>query len=201
MMEVVRSGSLGRLRSIEARLRVPRQFVSDTDIRWSYALAGGAFMDTGVYCVNVMRLLTGEEPIVVSATAKLRSADIDKALEAQIRFPGGCLGHIFSSLDHDGEAIDLYVGIVGEHGTLEINNPFLPQWGHSLCQTVDNVRTVVELERIPTYLFQLREFINVIRNGSLSRTPASDGVLNMRAVDSVYRLAGMKPRGMSESSG
>ncbi len=69
MREIVDSGELGRLRHIETWLCAP--IVNKSDIRYQFDLAGGAMMDMGCYVVNMARMLGGEEPSVISATAKL----------------------------------------------------------------------------------------------------------------------------------
>ena len=57
MREIVESGELGRLRVIEAWLCAP--IPRKSDIRYQYALAGGAMMDMGCYVVNLVRMLSG----------------------------------------------------------------------------------------------------------------------------------------------
>ena len=43
-----------------------------SDIRYNFALAGGALMDAGCYAVHMARTFGGSTPEVVSAQAKLR---------------------------------------------------------------------------------------------------------------------------------
>ena len=49
-------------------------------------------MDAGCYTVHMQRLLGGGEPEVVSARAKLRTPDVDRAMDAELRFPSWPLG-------------------------------------------------------------------------------------------------------------
>ena len=58
-----------------------------SDIRYQYDLAGGATMDVGTYTVHMARLLGCEEPEVVSAEAKLRTPDVDRAMRAELSVP------------------------------------------------------------------------------------------------------------------
>src|SRR5690348_5372824 len=89
--EIVASGELGKLQRVETALCFPLPLFSD--IRYNYDLAGGATMDAGCYAVHMARTFGGgETPKVVSASAKLRDARIDRAMTAELRFPSGHTG-------------------------------------------------------------------------------------------------------------
>jgi predicted dehydrogenase len=47
----------------------------------------------------------------------------------------------------------------------------------------------------PTYLCQLRAFRASVRDGAPVVTSAEDAVRNMRAIDAIYRAAGLPVRG------
>ena len=64
----------------------------------STTLAGGATMDVGTYTVHIARLLAGSEPEVVSAEARLRTPDVDRAMRAEFQFPNGVTGRITCSM-------------------------------------------------------------------------------------------------------
>ncbi len=91
MQEVV-AGEIGPLRYLEASLCFPLPRFSD--IRYSYDLAGGATMDAGCYAINWLRMLGPGEPEVLSARARLHGPDVDRAMAASFRFPGGVLGRM-----------------------------------------------------------------------------------------------------------
>src|SRR4029079_12068006 len=85
MREIVETEELGTIRRVETALCFPLPKFSD--IRYQYDLAGGATMAVGSYTVHMPRLLGREEPVVVSAQAKLRSAKVDRAMRAELTFP------------------------------------------------------------------------------------------------------------------
>src|SRR6201991_2858461 len=68
--EIIASGELGTLRRVEANLCFPLPKFSD--IRYNYALAGGALMDAGCYTVHMVRTFGGSTPEGGSARATLR---------------------------------------------------------------------------------------------------------------------------------
>jgi predicted dehydrogenase len=189
----VRSGELGRLRRVAAVLDIPGRLLSADDIRFQNDLAGGATMDLGAYCINILRLVTDAEPAVTRASASITSPGIDGAMQGELLFPGGVEGSFECSLIHD--HLTARLSIEGERGSLTAENPFLPQMGNSVSVTVDGVEQTERFDRTATYVFQLRSLIEVVRNGVVSPTSAADGVANMAVIDQVYSKAGLSPRG------
>jgi predicted dehydrogenase len=190
--ELMRSGRLGALRRIDAGLKIPGAMVPQDDIRFERTLAGGAMMDVGSYCVNALRLVSGEEPVVEEAVAEQIKPEIDGAMQARMRFPGGAVGTIQASLTA-GE-LGAWLNVEGEAGRLSINNPFLPQMGHQVVLELDGDRTEQTFDRTPTYVFQAREFARVVLEQAQIRTTAEDAVANMEIIDEVYRAAGLGAR-------
>ena len=82
--QIIASGELGKLERVEAALCFP--LPKFTDIRYDYSLAGGATMDAGCYAVHMVRTFGGSTPEVVSAQAKLRDPQVDRAMTAELRF-------------------------------------------------------------------------------------------------------------------
>jgi predicted dehydrogenase len=196
MMEIVRSGELGRLRRIDGNFRVLMQAVSDDNIRTSYELGGGALMDQGCYCISLARHVVGAEPLrVISAQARRRSDEIDDAMIAELEFPDGIRARIDVSMRAEGDSHSCLARIEGEQGVLTVTNPYLTMLGCRLTvETAAGSRTVME-DRTATYIYQARDFAALVRG---ERPPAilpvEDGVANMAVIDAIYMAAGMKPR-------
>ena len=190
--EPARAGELGELRHVEASLCMPLPRFSD--IRYQFGLAGGAMMDTGCYAVNCIRLLGPGEPEVVSARARLHGPDVDRAMTADFRFPGGATGRIQASL-WSGQLLRIRARAVGERGEMRVLNYVAPHV-FSLLTVRSGVST--RWERIrgeATYTYQLRAFAAAVLRGEPVLTAPEDAVANMRQVDDVYRAAGLPLRG------
>src|SRR5947209_4553486 len=129
MKEIISSGELGTLRHIEASLCIP--IFSRNNIRYNLALGGGATMDAGSYPINLLRFLSGEEPEVVQATAKLASPGVDRRMDAELRFPSGITGHIRASL-FSSDLLRIGTRITGEQGHMHVLNYVAPQVYHRL---------------------------------------------------------------------
>lgn len=194
--EIMASGVLGKLRHLETRFRTPAHLLPPGNIRFQYELAGGATIDPGCYCINILRLATGEEPDVLNGKATLQSADIDIAMAAELTFPGGATAHFHCSLGEDIETFEQYLKVTGENGTLRVDNPFLPHTGCTISLDAGGAQTTESFTQETSYYFQLREFADVVRGVLPIRTTLEDGIKNMKVIDAVYRAAGMRPRGL-----
>jgi len=185
-------GELGALRHVEASLCFPVPRFSD--IRYRFDLAGGATMDAGCYAINCIRLLGPGEPEVVSARARLHGPDIDRAMVADFRFPGGATGRIRTSL-FSTQVLRISARAVGELGEMRVLNYLAPQ-AFSLLTVRSGAST--RWERIrgeATYTYQLRAFAGAVLRGEPVITTPEDAVANMRQIDDVYRAAGLPLRG------
>lgn len=194
MLEVVQSGELGRLLKIEAWLCAP--IPKKTDIRYQIGLAGGAMMDMGCYVVNMARMLGGEEPEVESATAKLHSVDVDRAMSAVLQFPSGHRAMVQCSM-WSSSVLHVAVRVTGEEGEMRVFNPLAPQFVSLITIRSRGARRIELPARRPTYAYQLDAFCDAVLRGETLLTTPSDAVANMRVVDAVYLAANMRPRGAS----
>ena len=192
MRALVEDGELGTLEHVEAALCFPLPKFSD--IRYQYDLGGGATMDVGSYTVHLNRLLGLEEPTVTSATAKLRTPDVDRAMRAELQFPSGHTGRITCSM-WSTDVLKTFVRARGSRGELHVINPTNPQVWHRMRVKVDGVTRTERFSRRPTYEFQLDAFTAAVLRGEPTLTPPSDSVANMRVLDAIYVAAGMQPRG------
>ncbi|HEY2747877.1 MAG TPA: Gfo/Idh/MocA family oxidoreductase [Polyangia bacterium] len=189
--EILDAGEIGRITRVETWMCFPLPIFSD--IRYDQALAGGALMDAGCYAVNLARFLGGEEPEVVSATAKLHRPDVDRAMRAELRFPSGHTGVVHCSM-WSSTLLRIFARAVGDKGEVRIHNPVMPQLWHKLVVIAGGKRRVERVSKRPTYEFQLQAFCDAVLRGAPTLTPPSEAVANMRVIDAIYRAAGMQPR-------
>lgn len=191
MHEIVESGALGELRYVEASVCFPLPRFGD--IRYSFSLAGGALMDAGCYPVHMVRMLGGAEPEVLSARPRLQTPEIDRAMQAELRFPGGHAGRIRCSL-WSADLLRISARAVGEKGELRALNPLAPQIWHRLSVRSRDGTRVEHLPRRPSYAYQLDAFADAVLRGRPTLTPPADSIANMAVIDAVYEKAGMPLR-------
>jgi predicted dehydrogenase len=191
MADIASSGELGEISQIESSMCFPLPVFSN--IRYRFDLAGGAMMDAGCYAVHMARLVGGGNPAVVSAAAKLRGQDVDRAMEVALRFPSGASGRVSVSM-WSRKLLDISVRVVGSKGEMRVINPVMPQLWHRLTVRTQGNRRAENLGRRPSYLYQLEAFVAACLHGGPVLTSAEDGVENMRVIDAAYSAAGLPLR-------
>jgi len=185
------TATIGPVRHVEARMCFP--LPKFADIRYNLGLAGGALMDAGCYPLHALRTFGPGEPVVESATAKLRSPGVDRAMDITLRYPDGATGRAICSM-WSRRLLDVSLRIDGESGTIRVFNFVAPHYFHRVT-----VRTPagVTRERVPgpsTYACQLRAFRAAVLDGGPVLTGAADAVPTMALIDDAYRAAGLQPR-------
>ena len=139
-------------------------------------------------------MVAGEEPTVRSAQAKLKGPRIDRAMQAEMAFPGGATGRIRCSM-WSKSLLSLGAKVVGDKGTLTVRNFTLPQvLGKLTVTTADGKRSEQPPKRA-TYRYQLDAFAAAVTDGAPVLTPPSDSIANMAVIDAVYDAAGLPRRG------
>jgi predicted dehydrogenase len=191
MADIVASGELGEIKHVRATMCFPLPLFKD--IRYNFSLAGGTMMDAGCYAVHIARLLGGSDPDVTSAVPKLLNPNIDRAMEAQLRFKSGATGTVTVSM-WSWKLLNISCGVVGSKGEMSVFNPVAPQAYHRLTVKTDKGKRSENLGNRPTYLYQLEAFTDAVLRGKPVLTSAEDGIVNMRIIDDIYRAAGMQPR-------
>jgi predicted dehydrogenase len=193
-IDLVRTDTIGEVRHVDTRFCFPLPRFSD--IRYNYALAGGALMDAGCYAVHCLRQFGPGEPEVRSATATLQRPQVDRAMTASLRFPTGATGAITCSM-WSRHLLAVSARVVGSSGELRITNFIAPQYYHRLVVRSGRGRWSEKVPGEPTYTCQLRAFAAAVNAGVDVPTGPDDSVRTMSVIDDIYRAAGLSPRGLS----
>ena len=102
------------------------------ELRYIEALGGGALMDLGCYCMHWIRTVAGDEPTVVSATARCATPGVDLDIEAELAFTSGPTATLKCSMQPDDGALSRHLRVHGDAGMLELDNPVSPHSGATL---------------------------------------------------------------------
>ena len=189
--QIIASGELGKLERVEAALCFPLPKFSD--IRYNYSLAGGATMDAGCYAVHMVRTFGGSTPEVVSAQAKLRDPQVDRAMTAEVRFAEGHTGRVRCSM-WSSHLLEISAHVVGDQGELRAFNPVMPQVYHRLSVRSSAGKRVERFPRRASYAYQLDAFAAAVLRGEPVKTTPADAIENMTVIDAIYRAAGLPLR-------
>ncbi|MFN8467761.1 MAG: Gfo/Idh/MocA family oxidoreductase [Caldilineaceae bacterium] len=122
-LEMVRSGKLGRLQTINSWFNFYLPPVQAHNVRLQAGLTGGAMWDVGVYPNSVSIVMAGRAPKAVWAQQEIGESGVDVGMRAQLDFGGGTVAQIstgFRTPFREG------VYLVGDEGILNIVEPWKP---------------------------------------------------------------------------
>lgn len=207
VLDKVRSGAIGRLKLIRTAFCF-RVMSTEGNIRFDSALAGGALMDIGCYCVSFARLLAGSEPEAMHAVGRLHESGVDEYTAAVLRFPGGVVSEFCCgmTLQTDNSAM-----ICGDEGYLEIPWPWKPPApgnksasGYSFAINAQvpprqdagresrrpREEFTVAVDR-PLYAMEADAFAAAVLDGTAPPVSRDHSVGNMRVLDELRRQVGV----------
>ena len=129
LVELLRDQVVGEVRLIGATFGFHAGFNPSARL-FSGALGGGGILDVGCYAVSLARLVAGvaagktiAEPLDVSGTGFLGSTGVDEWAVASLKFPGGIVAQLATSVS---VALDNKVHIFGSDGHILLEDPWIP---------------------------------------------------------------------------
>jgi D-xylose 1-dehydrogenase (NADP+, D-xylono-1,5-lactone-forming) len=182
VVSLVAEGAVGRLRLIRGSFGF---LTGDpSNVRLSTALAGGALMDVGCYCVSAARLLAGE-PRSVTAQQVLGGDGVDVLFSGTLSFPGDVLAHFDAGLT---VAARTELEVVGEEASLFLDDPW---HGRVPVIEVRGERGVerIELEPVDSYGLEAANFSAAIRGEAAPALGRDDAIGQARAIEALYLAA------------
>jgi len=185
--QMVQDGAIGRPLAMSSGFTF--SISDEANIRLSKALAGGALMDVGCYCINAMRFISGEEPVEAHAIADFGAeTDVDERISGVLRFPSGMLGHLDAGLRvHRAH----FYEVRGSKGRLYLPQSFTPDadaMTYIYHERDDNSETI-EVPPVDQYQLMIEDFGDALLNGRPPRFLPQDAVNNMRVVDRLLASA------------
>lgn len=191
--ELIASGAIGRPQLIRASFGFA---VTDpANVRLSADLAGGALMDVGCYCVNFSRMIAGQAPKRVSATARWGSSGVDETLAATLDYEGGPIAQISCSLASSHHHL---AQVIGSDGIIEVEEAFTPPPDRPARLRVRRgarFATVEEIEFPPVnqYRLEAEGFGRLVAAGhtdhDLPEMPLVETLDNMATIEALLRSA------------
>jgi predicted dehydrogenase len=187
VQQMVLDGAVGDVQVLNASFTFPIR--SEENIRLSKVLAGGALMDVGCYCINVMRFITGEEPIAGGAFAQFGAeTEVDETITGILHFPSGVLGHLDASLR---TAFSNTYEIRGTTGRIHVPMGFVPRADQAthIHYWHDDKYDALEVPPVDQYQLMVEDFADALLNDRAPRFMPDDAVANMRVIDLLLRSA------------
>ena len=183
-IELVRSGKLGRIRAFSA---VFSQSVAPSNHRASHGYWAGPVSDMGVYPINAVRNLFGEEPVEVSACG-VRDPDLpfnfDDTVSVTLRFADHRVAQFVVS--YSGASIDQY-RILGTQGDLEVSPGFMFGVGLKYRATIDGKTHEQAFDATDQFGGELQYFSDCILNNREPEPNGEEGLADVRVLAAIER--------------
>jgi predicted dehydrogenase len=183
---LVAQKAIGPLRVVRAALSLPLTAErGEADTRFDPELDGGALMDVGCYCVNVIRLLAGE-PERVKAEQVLGPSGVDVVFAGALSHADGVVTHFDCGfvLPRRSE-----LEVVGEEGSLFVATPFQVTSPGIELRRADDVEHVA-VEPGDSYQLELENVSAAIRGEATLLLGRDDAVAQARTIEALYGAAG-----------
>ncbi|MBQ8322737.1 MAG: Gfo/Idh/MocA family oxidoreductase [Clostridia bacterium] len=199
--EIVQSGGIGQVNDVRAQFSC---WYPDIPGAWRQKKSlggGGAVMDLGVHCIELIEFVLGEEIAEVKSFYSTRtfSYEVEDGAVILFKTQSGVLGHIdvhFNIPDNASESkFELYgskgyaicKGTLGQEETGTLSYLYAPQGDYSAMQN-RSVDKPVEYTGAgeDLYLKQLSAFCEKVRSGKPDYFYAERAVQVQRVVDKIY---------------
>lgn len=187
--QMVDEGLLGQLQVMQAAFTFRLGPERADDIRLKKEMGGGGLLDVGCYCVNLMRLIAGAEPVEAKAVAHFGPTGVDEWLAGTLRFPSDVLGHFDCGLQtHFANFCDLR----GTEGRILLESVFAaePDQPRAIRHWRGDHYEEIAIPPANHYTLMVEDFADALIEGRPPRFPPQDAVENMRVLDRLLKSAG-----------
>lgn len=180
---VLDGGALGEIRSINSTFRF---FLDRKDtIKENATLGGGALFDVGCYPLNLIGMVTEDEPESVAVECEMAHG-VDVNLSAVMRYPNGLLASLHCGFNAFGR---MHSEIVGTNGLLLIPDTFLDDAGQ-LELVTGKGRALIEVAASDRYAAEINDFTNAIQGHHAPALGLEESLRNMRTLERLLRCRG-----------
>lgn len=194
--QLVEAGGVGKIHFMQATFGF--SIGNEDDIRLKREMGGGALMDVGCYCINVIRYMLGEEPDALHAFAEFGArSDVDERLAGLLHFPSGALAQLDCSFR---TPLKQSYELRGTQGRILVERAFIPprseqdgevliRYWHNAPGSPAETYEEVRIEPVNQYTLMVEDFADALLNKRPPRFPIQDSVGTMRVIDRLLASA------------
>jgi len=150
---------------------------------------GGSLMDIGIYSLNAVRYLSGQEPTEIAAVSYTtpndpRFTDIEETISFELKFASGMVASVLSTYGFGCGRYRVY----GTKGQLE-SEPAQSYTGNKLWHTIARTKQEVQYTPVNQFAAEMDDFCQCIANDKQSRTPGEEGLQDLKIITAAYESA------------
>jgi predicted dehydrogenase len=146
---------------------------------------GGSLVDIGIYALQAVRYVSGEEPVSVSArqtvTDRAKFKDIDETLTFSLAFPSGVVADCVSTYAAHVSRLEAATS-AGRFGL----EPALYYHDIKGFRSDDKPFSFPDIDQ---FAAEMDDFAACVRSGKPTRVPGEEGLRDVRIIEALYRAA------------
>lgn len=151
---------------------------------------GGSLMDIGIYSLNAMRYLTGEEPTHINAMMHQdkkdpRFSDVEQSIIFQLKFPSGILANCTSS--YSTATFNRYA-VAFRDGWLKLD-PATNYTGHRFFHGTPEKEEQLFLKHASHFAAEMDHLAQCIKDNKPVKTPGEEGLKDVKYMQKIYQAA------------
>lgn len=183
------AGEIGELRSVASQFGFAAPY-DPADRLFNPALAGGALLDIGVYCLTLPQWLCGGPLELAHAEATLGATGVDESVQAQLQSASGVTVRFEASLRR---ALPNGLRLEGTLGTIEVAAPFWESQLAVLQRTGQPPLRCAAPHDLNGFEYQVREVHRCLARGAHQSEvmPWADTLSVLRAMDHIRQTIGV----------
>jgi predicted dehydrogenase len=182
---LAREKVFGNLRMMEAGFGFP---IGDpTQWRLNRALAGGGpLMDVGIYALQATRFVTGEEPVLVSATETktdpVKFKDVEESMTWELKFPSGVLAYCSTTYKVGG--INRF-SAYADQGWFGLD----PAFNYTGNRGHRSDGKELRFDTVNQFAVEMDDFAQCILNNKPTKVPGEEGLRDLKIMMAIYEAA------------
>ena len=175
----------GELKTIEAGFS---RTISANEWRVKKALAGGGpLMDVGIYALQACCLVSGREPLEVTAkfgpvSDPVKFAEVEASVDWEMTFPGGLTTKCHTSYEQ-GDAKGFKV--TAEKGTFGLD----PAFNYNSSRGTRSDGEAINLPPLNQFAAEMDDFAQCIINNQPSKVSGEEGLRDVKIMMAIYESA------------
>jgi predicted dehydrogenase len=195
-IRLIRDGKLGKIEAIESANGFN---IAPNEWRCNRKLAGGGpLMDVGIYSLNALRYLTGEEPAEVEARSSVidhdgRFNEVEENLSWTMKFPSGIVTSCNTTY---GASMPGFYRVHGAKGMIHAEPAFAYQ-GLRLTAKIQGEPDIDEPnhQKDPSqFTLEADHFAQCVTENKEPKTNGEEGLRDMKIMVDIYRSCAAKSR-------